>query len=138
MHEEVEMEKFVRDVMRRGVLTCNADTPLPEVAKTLTGHKINALFVVNDSGDACGVVSQTDLVRAYSQGRDLNNLVAEDVMTPEVITVVADIPVRTAAKIMIDRGIHRLLITMGGPLPYRPVGILSMSDIVRDLGAEER
>ncbi len=127
------MEKFVRDVMHRGVLTCSADTPLLEVAKILAEHKINAVFVVNDSGDACGVVSQTDLVRAYSQDRDLGSLVAEDVMTPEVVTVIPDIPVKTAAGIMIDRGIHRLLITMGGPLPYRPVGILSMSDIVRDM-----
>ena len=132
------MEKFVRDVMRRGVLTCKTDAPLPEVAKTMVERKINALFVVNDSGDACGVLSQTDLVRAYAEGRDLSSLVAEDVMTPEVVTVVADIPVRAAARIMIDRGIHRLLITMGGPLPYRPVGILSMSDIVRDLSAMKR
>jgi CBS domain-containing protein len=97
----------------------------------LSNHKIRVPIVIEPGGDACGVVSQTDLVKVY--GQDWESLVAEDVMTPDVIRIVPDIPVKAAAQFMMDRHIPRLLITMGGPRPQRPVGILSMSDIVREM-----
>lgn len=118
--------------MHRGVISCRVDTPLEEIAQRLMEYQINALFVLDQSGKACGVVSQTDLVRAYVQG-GWSDLVAEDIMTPDVVTVVPDIPVTAAAQLMLDKDIHRLLIVQGGLIPDRPVGVLSMSDIVREM-----
>jgi CBS domain-containing protein len=121
--------------MHRGVISCRVDTPLEEIAQRLMEYQINALFVLDQSGKACGVVSQTDLVRAYVQG-GWSDLVAEDIMTPGVVTVVPDIPVTAAAQLMLDKNIHRLLIVQGGLVPDRPVGVLSMSDIVREMAQE--
>jgi CBS domain-containing protein len=121
--------------MHRGVISCRVDTPLEEIAQRLMEYQINALFVLDQSGKACGVVSQTDLVRAYVQG-GWSDLVAEDIMTPDVVTVVPDIPVTAAAQLMLDKDIHRLLIVQGGLIPDRPVGVLSMSDIVREMARE--
>jgi len=129
------MTRWVRDAMHRGVISCRVDTPLEEIARRLMEYQINALFVLDQSGKACGVVSQTDLVRAYVQG-GWSGLVAEDIMTPEVVTVVPDIPVTAAAQLMLDKNIHRLLIVQGGLVPDRPVGVLSMSDIVREMAQE--
>lgn len=130
------MTRWVRDAMHRGVISCGVDTSLEEIAQRLMEHQINALFVLDQSGKACGVVSQTDLVRAYVQG-GWSDLVAEDIMTPGVVTVVPDIPVTAAAQLMLDKGIHRLLIVQGGLVPDRPVGVLSMSDIVREMAQED-
>jgi CBS domain-containing protein len=129
------MTRLVRDAMHRGVISCRVDTPLEEIAQRLMEYQINALFVLDQSGKACGVVSQTDLVRAYVQG-GWSDLVAEDIMTPDVVTVVPDIPVTAAAQLMLDKDIHRLLIVQGGLIPDRPVGVLSMSDIVREMARE--
>lgn len=129
------MTRLVRDAMHRGVISCRVDTPLEEIAQRLMEYQINALFVLDQSGKACGVVSQTDLVRAYVQG-GWSDLVAEDIMTPDVVTVVPDIPVTAAAQLMLDKDIHRLLIVQGGLIPDRPVGVLSMSDIVREMAQE--
>lgn len=129
------MTRWVRDAMHRGVISCRVDTPLEEIAQRLMEYQINALFVLDQSGKACGVVSQTDLVQAYVQG-GWSDLVAEDIMTPDVVTVVPDIPVTAAAQLMLDKDIHRLLIVQGGLIPDRPVGVLSMSDIVREMAQE--
>jgi len=124
-------DKLVRDVMHRKVISCRVDTPLPEVARRLSSEKINALIVVDESGDLSGVVSQTDLVKACE--RDWRSMVAEDVMTSDVVTVVADIPVLAAVELMVDNQIHRVVITQGGLAPRRPVGVLSMTDVVREM-----
>ncbi len=124
-------DKLVRDVMHRKVISCRVDTPLKEVARRMDSERINALVVVDESGDLSGVVSQTDLVKASDQ--DWEKMVAEDVMTPDVVTIVADIPVLTAVELMIDNQIHRLVITQGGLAPRRPVGVLSMTDVVREM-----
>jgi len=60
-------------------------------------------------------------------------MVAEDVMSPDVVTIIPDIPVEAAALIMLDKNIARLVIVHEKPATQRPVGILSMSDIVRDM-----
>jgi len=122
--------KLVRDVMHRGVITCWADEPLADVARRLREYKINAIFVLDESGRAEGVVSQTDLARAFVQGNWWDRS-AEEVMTPDVVTITGDIPLKAAIQIMLDKGIHRLLIVQGGLTPNRPVGVLSLSDVVR-------
>jgi CBS domain-containing protein len=126
-------DKLVRDVMHRKVISCRVDAPLKEVARRMDTENINALIVVDESGDLSGVVSQTDLVKVSEQ--DWKNLVAEDVMTPDVVTIIADIPVRAAVELMLDNQIHRVVITQGGLAPRRPVGVLSMTDIVREMAS---
>jgi CBS domain-containing protein len=128
---ETMKDKLVRDVMHRKVISCKVDTPLKQVARRLDAEKINALIVVDESGDVCGVVSQTDLVKMF--GQDWENLVAEDAMTSEVVTIIPDIPVLTALELMRDNQIHRVVITQGGHAPRRPVGVLSMTDVVREM-----
>jgi len=126
------MSKLVRDVMHRGVITCWTDEPLIDVARRLREYAINAIFVLDESGRAEGVISQTDLAEAYAQG-DWQHRTAEEVMTTDVVTINGDIPLDAAIQIMLDKRIHRLLIVQGGLTPNRPVGVLSLSDIVQEM-----
>jgi CBS domain-containing protein len=128
---EIMRDKLVRDVMHRKVISCRVDTPLKEVAHRMHEAQVNALVVVDESGDLCGIVSQTDLVKVVE--KDWEHLVAENVMTSEVVTIVPDIPVLAAVELMLDNRVHRLVITQGGLAPRRPVGVLSMTDIVREM-----
>ncbi|HEC34584.1 MAG TPA: CBS domain-containing protein [Chloroflexi bacterium] len=125
------MSKFVRDLMRRGVITCHTDTPLPEVARRMAENKVTAVVVVDEGGEVCGIVTRKDLVGVYNQ--DYKKMVAENVMSSDVATIIPDIPVTAAALIMLDRDVSRLVIMHEKPATQRPVGILSMSDIVRDM-----
>jgi CBS domain-containing protein len=125
-------DKLVRDVMRRGVISCWADESLLDVAHRLREYSINAIFVLDDSGRAEGVISQIDLARAYVQG-EWQERSAEEIMTSSVVTVPPDIPLDAAVQIMLDNGIRRLLIVQGGRTPNRPVGVLSLSDVVAEM-----
>ena len=51
------------------------------------------------------------------------------------VTISGDIPLDVAAQIMLDKRIHRLLIVQGGRTPNRPVGVLSLSDVVREMAS---
>jgi len=126
--------KLVRDVMHRGVITCWADEPVIDVAQRLREYAINAIFVLDQSGRAEGVISQTDLAHAYVRG-GWKNRTADEIMTPEVVTISGDIPLDVAVQIMLDKRIHRLLIVQGGLTPNRPVGVLSLSDVVCEMAS---
>ena len=126
------MTKLVRDVMHRGVITCWADEPLIDVARRLREYAINAIFVLDESGRAEGVISQTDLAKTYMQG-DWQHRIAEEIMTTSIVTIIGDLPLDAAVQIMLDKRIHRLLIVQGGLTPNRPVGVLSLSDVVREM-----
>jgi CBS domain-containing protein len=56
-------------------------------------------------------------------------------MTPEVVTISGGIPLDAAIQLMLDKHIHRLLIVQGGLTPNRPVGVLSLSDVVREMAS---
>ena len=126
--------KNVRDVMHRGVITCSPDTPLERVAALMAQGYASAVAVVNPAGELIGIVSRTDLVRAYL--KPFEHLLAEEIMTTEVATIIPDIPVQAAVQIMLDRGVHQLVILHARPAPQRPVGILTMDDIVRDMAKQ--
>jgi CBS domain-containing protein len=125
-------QKLVRDVMHRGVITCWADEPLIDVVRRLREYSINAIFVLDESGRAEGVISQTDVARAYMEG-DWQPRTADEIMTSDVVTISGDIPLDVAVQIMLDNRIHRLLIVQGGLTPNRPVGVLSLSDVVHEM-----
>jgi len=127
--------KYVRDVMHRGVVTCQANTPLVSVAALMSEHNTGAVAVVDPEGELVGIISRTDLVQAYL--KPFSRLCAEDIMTASVATIIPDIPVSAAVQIMLDRGVHQLIILHARPAPQRPVGILTMDDVVRDMASQE-
>jgi signal-transduction protein with cAMP-binding, CBS, and nucleotidyltransferase domain len=120
--------------MHRGVIACWADESVLDVARRLREYSISAIFVLDESGRAEGVISQTDLARAYVLG-NWQHRTAVEIMTSDVVTIIGDIPLDVATQIMLDKHIHRLLIVQGGRTPNRPVGVLSMSDVVRELAS---
>lgn len=130
------MVKFVRDVMSRRVMSCTAETTVREAAQRMAEHGVNALVVVQEAtGELEGIVSRSDLARVYDT--DYDATLVEAIMSQAVETIIPDIPVSAAVLIMLDRSVDRLVIMHAKPAPQRPVGILSLSDIVRDMAALE-
>jgi CBS domain-containing protein len=129
------MTRFVRDVMSRSVLSCTLETPVREAARRMVEHSVSALIVVEEkSGDLEGIISRSDLARVYD--KDADSLTVEMAMSHRVETIVPDIPVSAAVMIMLDHNVDRLVIMHAKPGPQRPVGVLSLSDIVRDMAGQ--
>jgi len=132
-----EKPELVRDVMHEGVITCKPDTPVTEVIHTMNEYDISALVVVDDEGYAVGVVSRTDLVNAGFVTPYLHHfrgMTAEHLMSSPVIAVGPDTPLTEAARILREKRIHRLVVVNEeDPDHLRPIGILSVTDLVREL-----
>lgn len=135
------MDRLVGEVMHHGVLTCRRDTPIQDVARIMSENDVSALVVVDDEGHMVGLVSRTDLVNArlYEQyWKHWRGLTASHVMVTDVVSVRMDDTTQLASKLMMERRIHRVVVVEEDGEGKKPVGILSVTDLVRDLaqGAE--
>jgi len=122
--------------MHEGVVSCGSDATLDEVATRIRDANVSAIVVV-DGGVATGVISRMDLVNvAFVQPyvRYWRGLVARHFMSAPVVSVRPDAPLAEALEILRTKRIHRLVVTEPGPGGERPVGILSLGDVMRVLG----
>ncbi len=121
--------------MTVGVATCTPDTPVVDLARLTLEKGLEDVVVMTD-GQAVGVVGQEELVKAYARG-DYDLLQAEQIMREEVPQVPADIPLKTAAQIMLDKGVRSLfLMHHAGGVEY-PAGVLTFRHLIRHLGARD-
>ena len=127
-------EKMIRDVMTRGVETVSPNTPVKEITERMASQHLSGVAVIGVQGDMLGFISEMDIVKVLHKP-DLKQLTAEDVMSSLLIAIAPDATLGRAAKIMGEEHIHRLLILSekGVGASQRPVGILSTSDIVREV-----
>ena len=57
----------VGDVMHRGVVAVTADTTAARAAKLMLGQRIGSLPVVDSAGHVVGIVTETDLLKAFAE-----------------------------------------------------------------------
>jgi CBS domain-containing protein len=130
----------VADVMNAGVISISEEATLAEAIEQLRQHRISALVVVDHSGHMVGVISQTDLIRAFQErGADVMSRPVSEYMTRDVISCAPHKSLKYAMQVLNDHKIHRLVVVEtrdGGRFVtdrMMPVGILSQTDIVRAL-----
>jgi CBS domain-containing protein len=128
------MEKLVRDIMKIGVPTCPREAKLPEVAKIMARESADAVIVMDEFG-ACGVVSQSDLVRAFPRNYEL--LTAQEVMTEKVIGIAPESAITAAANLMQEEHVHQVFIMHEHPGPSRPSAVVTKRAIVRAMAGLE-
>jgi predicted transcriptional regulator len=144
----------VKDEMTSDIMTVADDMTTDELVRFLNEREISGAPVVDGQGHFIGVVSMTDVGRhlaepsdfesarvefyrdirdevtledlgqRYVEGRAVN---VRDVMTPVVHHVAATAAVAEAARIMVERHIHRLVVTEG----RQPVGMITSMDLLR-------
>jgi len=124
-------EKLVEDIMHRGVITCKTYTLLKEVVRIISDTDVHALVVIHDNEDVAGIVSHMDLLRLY--GQNLLDYKAEDVMRTEVITIAPTATIKEAVALMLENNIRRLLVTEETPEGERAIGVISTTDVIRDM-----
>ena len=140
-----------KDIMRRKVVTVERWLTLPELAKLFEEKGITGAPVVDEKGVILGVVSQTDLVRVRREAaagvalyhKELEEPLTalgihfeevdpgrvESIMTPGAISFDENAPVEALAEAMLERHIHRVLITRGDYL----AGIVTTMDLLKAL-----
>jgi CBS domain-containing protein len=133
------MTQTINDLMHKGLITCPPDTSLGRVAAMLNDDRIHAILVAEQLDAPLGILSDFDLLAGEWLSVDeksleaMRSLTARDLMTSPIETVEIDTPVDETVKRMDEKDIHRLLVTKKG----RPVGIISISDFVAGIAAQE-
>ena len=136
--------------MSTTLFTVERSTPVRDVIRLLLEQRISGVPVVAD-GRVVGIISEGDLIlreRAYRQRggmsflaqqlfedherqaieyRKAHGLVAEDVMSQPVITILPGTPVEEIAYLMTERHIKRIPVVED----ERLVGIVSRADVLR-------
>ncbi len=131
------MEKKVRllkDVMTKRVVTIPSTISIREISKIMVREDVSGVAVTSPGRGVVGIISQCDVLRRFGK-KNWELLTAEEIMTPYVESIRLETTLKEAAYVMQKKHIHRLLV-MGRDLsePQMPVGIISASDIVKEIG----
>ena len=115
----------VRELMTEEVATVTLATTLNEVASKMKQEDTGAIPVL-DEDRLVGIVTDRDIViRCIAEGKDPNELTAEDILSRDLETIDPDADVQEAARIMARRQIRRLPVVEDEEL----IGVISLGDI---------
>ncbi len=130
--------KLLRDIMTRGVVTVPMGSTVKQLAALLSKHGLSSAAIIGPDGGAIGLISNMDILKVIGK-ENWENMPAESIMTPYIEVAKPTSTLGEAAKMMGDRHIHRLLIFSenGVGASNRPIGIVSASDIVREVARKQ-
>ncbi len=139
------MSIVARDVMKTELVSVSPSTPVTHLEDTLIGRHISGAPVI-DNDRLVGVVSRSDIVRYFSIQRSMQELLGHkkasesakehkadpqltvrDIMAEAVVTVSPDTTIEDVARKMVDRHVHRVVVTEG----EKVVGLISAIDMAR-------
>ena len=121
----------VKDVMTRDVQMIQPHSSLQEAAELLKILDVGSLLV-GDGDRLAGIITDRDIaVRAVAEGRDPEDTLVRDVMTPDLVCCFADDELEEAARLMQETQLRRLLVIDD---ERHLVGIVSLADIVLQTG----
>ncbi len=118
----------VRQIMEDAVFTCTPLTVGVAVAQMLTDRNFGSVPVVDENRALVGLISEFDLLKAMTKGKDLRTVMAGEIMTLEedLVTVTEDMPIMDLAKILEESHLIRVPVVKGRTL----IGIAARRDIV--------
>jgi CBS domain-containing protein len=136
---ELSSRKLVRDLMKVGVASCPAETPITDIARLLKEKDLEAVIILDpEEGHAIGTVSQKELVEAFiREGENARTLRAEDIMKDDIPQAPPDIPLEAAFQIMQDTGVRMLFMMHHAGGVFYSAAYLSYNQMLRYLGAKE-
>lgn len=124
----------VGELMSIEPITIGVDDAIGRAEQVMSERAITGLPVVDRIGRLKGVLSQTDIVRAHASGQPLASwpgLAVRHLMTSPALTIRLDESLLTAARMMEQHHIHRLVVV--APDGEHPIGVISTTDLVHAL-----
>ncbi len=128
--------RLLKDMMTKKVITIPSTLSIREISKIMAREDISGVAVAGPERGVMGIVSECDVLHHFGK-RNWELLTAEEIMTPYVEAIRPETTLGEAVYVMQKKHIHRLLV-MGRDLSelQMPVGIVSASDIVREIGRD--
>jgi CBS domain-containing protein len=121
----------VSDAMHPGILSCEADATLTDVARLMATHHVHCVAVMGISSEppgeklVWGIVSDLDLLRAGI--RTSGDQPAGAIALQPIVSVEPTMALREAGELMLSHGTTHIVVI--DPALQRPIGILSTLDV---------
>jgi CBS domain-containing protein len=122
----------IEPLITRAVLTVSEGDSLRDTAVWMIERGVGSAVVLTD-GKPSGIITDRDALRAIARGKDGSSLTVGDLLPGKLTTVLPNLEVLEAARLMRDRGFrHLVVVDEAGDL----AGVFSMRDLVVGLLAE--
>ena len=122
-----QLKMKARDIMNPKVMAATRRAVGRDLALQILGGRYSGLPVVDErDGQVIGVVTEFDLLKAAQNGKSLQSVTAEDIMSPVPLTVEEDTSVEEIIKLMVDNNVIRVPVVKNGKL----IGVISRVDIL--------
>lgn len=119
---------LVNDIMVRDVVTISSFATIHEAMRVMKRRGVKSL-VVEKRGehDAYGIITYTNILKTIvAEEGDIDLINVYDICAKPALTVSRELDVKYAARMMVNMGIRRLLVTSSNEL----LGVITMNDIV--------
>ncbi|MBI5795099.1 MAG: CBS domain-containing protein [Planctomycetes bacterium] len=118
-----------KDIMNKIVTAAKKNTIGRDLAIKLLSGMYSGLPVVDNKGKVVGVVSEFDLLKAIKEGKKLEQVTAEDIMSKKPVCVTENTPVDEIIDLMTKHNIIRVPVVRNDNL----VGVISRCDILSSI-----
>ncbi len=114
-----------KDFRPRKLFTLTRENTVKECAKLMKKHRISLVLILNKDGTLEGIVTETDLAKAFlTKGSD--SIKVSKIMKSKVITAAPSDPILHVEGLLLKYGISRIIIERN----QKPVGIITFRDFV--------
>jgi CBS domain-containing protein len=115
----------VKTVMNKNVVIAKKDITLKEATEVMTKLHIGCL-VITENQKILGIITSSDILKAIANDKNPNTVLAEEIMSKNVITIDPDKRIEDAVDIMMKYGIKKLPVVSDDKIE----GIITASDII--------
>ncbi|KZN43742.1 EAL domain-containing protein [Pseudoalteromonas luteoviolacea] len=122
----------IKDVFSTNLLSCDYSTSLHDALCIMQKHSISSIFV-KDNEEIVGIWTESDCVKLDIKNVRIMELPIGQVMTSPVHDILVDKTLSEATVKLHQLGIRHLLVK---GVNFTPIGVVSLSDIVRNQGLD--
>jgi predicted transcriptional regulator len=115
------------EIMHKPVLATTARASVRDIAAQIVLNGISGMPVADRAGTVLGVITEADVLGALNNGKQMEKLTAEDIMSDDPVTVDVETGIEKVIEILNEEGIVRVPVTEKGKL----VGIISRGDVIK-------
>lgn len=121
------MQVYIKDIMSSELTTVPAESTVEQTETIMLNTNRRCVPVVDELGNCVGVLSHSDILRVRNAKQDVSTVAVRDIMSRHIISVSPHCSVDDAMELMIENGIHHVLVIMNKKVS----GIVSVIDIIQ-------
>ena len=121
---------LIRNILKKKgskTITTSKETKIVNVAHILAKEKIGAIVIL-EKEKVIGILSERDIVRAFTQKKSVRNTQAQEIMTKNVVTCGLEDNNEDLLTLMVSKHFRHLPVLNKNKL----VGVVSIGDLVKD------